>query len=197
MVKRIGGVLVDHLEEAHTATHVIAGDTKTSIRRTPKLMIGLCCSSNIVNLDWLVKSNAAHRALPSEDFLILDDNEAEKQYKFVMKQTLNRISSFAERGTSLLAGWHVFSCKGVVGNKAPPEKEFRLIIEAAGGKWLPSLSASSMKGLDISHLMVITSDPETKKQTSLKAVASALANGAAKLTTSQLFHAFMTQKLDL
>lgn len=197
MVKRIGGVLLENIEDAHTATHVIVGDAKTSIRRTPKLMIGLCCTNNIVGLDWLVKSNAARHALSSEDFLILDDKEAEKQYNFDMQQTLNRITSQIEKGTSLLAGWCVFACKGVAGRKAPPETEFRLIVEAAGGKWLPLLSTANLKGLDISRLILITSDPETKKQTSPKAVASALANGATKLTTSQFFHAFMTQKLEI
>jgi hypothetical protein len=54
-----------------------------------------------------------------------------------------------------------------------------------------------MKDVDVSRLLVITGDPETKKQLSPKPIALVLHDGAVKQTTSWLFHAVMTQHLDL
>ena len=47
MIETIGAELVDSIEEAHTATHVIASDGKTKLRRTPKVSFS-------VTLTWLV-----------------------------------------------------------------------------------------------------------------------------------------------
>lgn len=197
MIKRLGGVLLEDINDAHTATHVISTDGTESIRRTPKLMIGICRTRNIVNKQWLLDSSKQGRSLPCDDFLILNDTEAEAKYDFSMRDTLERISSNIEQGTSLLGGWWIYVCKGVAGNKAPSEEELKLIVEAAGGTWLSSLNPSGMKDVDASRLLMVTGDPETKKQLSPKPVASALRSGAVKQTTSWLFHAIMTQHLDL
>jgi hypothetical protein len=189
--------LLDDIKDAHTATHVISSDGKESIRRTPKLMIGICRTGNIVNKQWLLDSSKQGRFLPCDNFLILNDTEAEAKYDFSMRDTLERISSNIEQDTHLLGGWWIYVCKGVAGNKAPAEDELRLIVEAAGGTWLSSLNASGMKDVDVSRLLVVTGDPESKKQLSPKLVASALSGGAVKRATSWLFHAVMTQHLDL
>jgi len=197
MIKRLGGELLESIEDAHTATHVIASDGKDSIRRTPKLMIGICRTPNIVTKDWLIKSSKAGKALPCAKFLVLHDAEAEKLYDFSMRQTLKNISSNLERGTFLLDGWWIFVCKGVAGNKAPSSEELQRIVEAAGGSWLVLLTPSATKDVNPSRLLLITGDPETKKQLSSKPVASVLHNGASKRTTAWLFHAIMKQQLDL
>jgi hypothetical protein len=197
MIKRLGGVLLEDIKDAHTATHVISTDGTESIRRTPKLMIGICRTRNIVNKLWLLNSSKQGRSLPCDDFLILNDTEAEAKYDFSMRDTLERVSSNIEEGTSLLGGWWIYVCKGVAGKKAPSEAELKLIVEAAGGTWLSSLNSSYMKDVDVSRLLVVTGDPDTKKQLSPKPVASALRDGAVKQTTSWLFHAVMTQHLDL
>jgi hypothetical protein len=197
MIKRLGGVLLDDIKDAHTATHVISSDGKESIRRTPKLMIGICRTGSIVNKQWLLDSSKQGRFLPCDDFLILNDSEAEAKYDFSMRDTLERISSNIDQGTKLLGGWCIYVCKGVAGNKAPSEDELRLIVEAAGGTWLSSLNAAGMKDVDVSRLLVVTGDPETKKQLSPKLVVTALSGGAVKRTTSWLFHAVMAQHLDL
>ena len=71
--------------EAHTATHIIASENNNSIRRTPKLMVGLCNTGNIVSIDWLTESGKAKQALPVENYLILNDKEAEEKYDFEMR----------------------------------------------------------------------------------------------------------------
>jgi hypothetical protein len=197
MVKQLGGTLLDDVMDAPSATHVIAGDKKTSMRRTPKLMIGLCQTSNIVDLEWLIKSAKAKEALPATGFLLVNDTEAESKYEFSMKDTLARGHDMRQKGEKLLGGWWVHVCKGVAGNKAPPEKELKLIVEVAGGFWLPSLTAKTLVDVDLSRLLVITSDPEVKKQVSTKSVADALRSGAKKQTTKWLFDILMKQKLEL
>jgi hypothetical protein len=194
MVKKIDGILLEDVADAHTATHVIASDGKTSIRRTPKLMIALCRTPNIVSLDWLKKSASRQEALPCDEFLVLDDREAEEQYKFSMRETLERIKSNVKNGSYLLDGWHIYVCAGVAGKKAPPEEELRLITEAAGGSWISSPSSITASP---DHVLIVTSDPETKRQVSTKAVTSLLKKGASKRTTSWLFRAMMTQEVDL
>ena len=53
MIETIGAELVDSIEEAHTATHVIASDGKTKLRRTPKVSFS-------VSLAWLIPPSIAH-----------------------------------------------------------------------------------------------------------------------------------------
>lgn len=193
MVTKIGAVLIEKLADAHTATHVIVFDGKVEIRRTAKLMIALCRTANILSLDWLVRSAAQARPLPCKDYLILD-KKVEQQYKFKMRNTLNNLSRRLEHRVYLLDGWSVYVCKGVAGKKAPPVEEFQFIVEAAGASWLKSLPA---RGLDYGKVVIITSDPETKEQASMKSVAHAVKNGATKKKTTWLFHAMMTQEVDL
>ena len=56
MIKALGAEYVENVEDAHTATHVIASDGISRMRRTPKLMIGLSCTSNIVYSNYLDQS---------------------------------------------------------------------------------------------------------------------------------------------
>ena len=96
----------------------------------------------------------------------------------------------------MLSGWHVHVCKGVAGKKAPPEKEMKLIVEQGGGVWAPSLTPKALTGVDLSRMLVITSDPEAKKQTAAKAVESVLKKGARKNTTTWLFGCIMKQRIE-
>lgn len=196
MLKKINGVLLESVESAHTATHVIVTDGTGPIRRTPKLMIAFCRTCNIVTLDWLVQSARVGNALPCAPFFALGDEKAEKQYNFSLEKTIARIQANLKNETYLLSGRAVYVCKGVAGNKAPPENELRLIVEAAGGTWLSSLTSPSKDGKN-STIIIVTSDPEPKKQVSSKDVTAALKGGAAKKTTSWLFRATMTQQLDV
>ena len=202
MVKRLGGSLVGSLKDASSATYVIAASDDSSLRRTPKLMIGLCKTSNIVHLNWLLRSAKERKVLPSKDFLLVDNEAFEKQYNFNMRETLTRSEIMRVSGKSLLGGYSVFVCSGVAGNKAkgnrtPPIDEFRLILEAAGAKMLTTMPSATKKNVDFSKVMVLVSKvaSEAKKQSSTKLVAAAIKKGAISKSTEELFHSIMTQQL--
>jgi hypothetical protein len=204
MVKRIGGILLEKVEDAASATYVIAGSKGTSLRRTPKLMIGLCRTSNIVELEWLLQSAKDRKPLPSKKFLLVSDGVAETQYNFNMRETLMRAGKMRSNGKSLLGAYSIFVCTGVAGNKSkdnrtPPLEEFRLILEAAGATWISSLPNSTKSSSISSKVILLVSkvDREAKKQLSLKKVAEAVKKGAISKTTEEVFHGIMTQKFKL
>lgn len=200
MIKHIGGLLLDkNIEDALDATHVIAGSKGTSMRRTPKLMIGICKTNNIVDLEWLVQSAKQRKVLPSKNFLLVKDEQAEIQYKFKMHASLIRAGKLRCNGKTLLGGYSVYCCTGVAGNKkkgnmTPPPKEFRLIVESAGAAWKASLPKNS----DFSHVIVVVSkvESEAKKQLLAKKVVDALDKGAIAKTTEEIFHGIMQQEFN-
>ena len=199
MIALIGAELLENIEDAHKATHVIAGDDRNTLRRTPKLMIGVCRTSKIVDMNWLVKSAKARQALPCKEFLLLNDKEAEKKYDFVMQEALLRGDELRRNDKFLLTGYWVYVCNGVAGDKAPPEKELQLIVDAAGGKWLSSVSTRVIKDLDASKILVITQEkPAKKKSKSAEArdVDKAINIGAHANPPSWLFQCIIRQSLD-
>jgi hypothetical protein len=208
MVKSIGGIFIDDLAVAHTATHVIASDGKKAVRRTVKLMIAHCRTAHIVSLDWLIASASEGKALECTDFLIMNNDklrkEAEKRYVFSFLKSMNNRTRRLKDGVHLLDGWSVYVCRGVAGNNAPSEEEFRLLVEAAGASWLTDPCASFGERLDDSSattstqrrlLLIVTSDPERTCQVWPDDVDIAVRNGAAKRKTTWLFNAFMAQDI--
>ena len=187
--------LIEKVDDAIDATHAIAGDGKVPLRRTPKLMICVCKTPNILNLDWLTKSSKAKEPLDAKDFLLLDDTSAEKTYDFNMKDTLENGEAVRSQRGGLLGGWSIHFCKGVAGTKAPPEHELRLIVAAAGGMFLKTLSARATKDVDASRVIIITSDPATAAQKSDKDVKRLTSQGARVFTTKWFFHSIITQHL--
>jgi hypothetical protein len=198
MVAAIHGEFLENIEDAHTATHVIAGDDKTTLRRTPKLMIGLCRTSKILHMDWLIKSAKAREPLPCNEFLLLKDKKAERQYDFVMRETMQRGDRLRRNDEFLLSGYWVYVCSGVAGNKAPPERELELIVDAAGGKWLSSVSARVIKDLDASKILIIAPEKPNKKKakcSEAKDVEKAIKLGAQSHPASWLFRCIIRQSL--
>ena len=192
MIEAIGAELVESIEEASTATHVIASDGKTKLRRTPKLMICISKVSKILSIDWLERSSAELKVLDTDDFLLLDDKEAEETYNFSMKETLdNGLVARCERG-GVLGGWSVYICSGVAGNKAPTRKELHLILEAAGAHVLESLSETHCT--DPAKTIVLTSDPCTEAQLREDGIQRVTSLGARKFSTSWLFRTIITQR---
>ena len=191
-IKAIGGDILETTADAMNATHVIASEGDESIRRTPKLMIALCKTSNIVSMKWLEDSAKKRKALPTTQYLVLNDVEAERKYDFNMSNTLQNGDQLRREGHTIFNDCQVFVCKGVAGNKAPPEHELKLIVEAAGGKWIRTLPA--LKKLDVANTIIITSDPPDKGQLSAKNVAKAIASGIRSYTTSWLFNCLLRQE---
>ena len=166
------------------------------MRRTPKLMIGLCKTNNIVDLDWLTQSDKQRKALPSDKFLI-KDKRAETQYNFNLRKSLTRAGKMRCSGKTLLGGYSVFCCNGVAGNKkkgnmTPPMKEFRSILEAAGARVITALPNQN----DCSQIIILVSKlkDEAKKQLATKKVAESLGKGAFAKTTEEIFQSIMTQE---
>ena len=192
-VKAIGGKILESTAQAVEATHVIASDGVASIRRTPKLMIALCKTSNIISIKWLDDSARKRKALSTRDYLVLDDIEAERKYHFNMRRTLQNGDSLRQRGETIFNGRHIFVCKGVAGSRAPPEDELRLIVDAAGGKWIEG--ASNLKSFRAKEALIITSDPPVKGQLTTKDVSNAIREGMRHYSTSWLFNCLLCQQL--
>jgi serine/threonine protein kinase len=193
MIETIGAEFVHSIEEAHTATHVIASDGITKLRRTPKLMICICRVAQILSIEWLEQSSKLQCVLDTDDFLLLNDREAEKRYDFSMKTTLRNGILARKRRGGVLGGWSVYICSGVAGNRAPSLKEIHLIIEAGGGQVLKCLVNTD--AFDPPKTIVLTSDPSTKSQFGERGVAKAVRFGAKVMSTSLLFHTIITQNL--
>ena len=201
MVKKIGGSLLEKLEDTFDATHVIAGCKGNSVRRTPKLMIGLCRTGNIVDLNWLLQSAKEKRALPADEFLLVNDKESESLYGYNMGQSLTRANEMRSDGRTLLGQYSVYVCSGVAGNKSkqnktPPLEEFRLIVEAAGADFIRTLPSKPTKE-NCNNILIIVSklETESKRQLGTKKVAAVLNKGGMSMTTEKLFHGIMTQKM--
>ena len=192
MIAAIGGELIEKVEEAGMATHVIAGDDNSSLRRTPKVMIGICKTSNIVHMNWLLSSARKRKPLPSREFLLLNDVKAETAYGFKMLDTISNGTQMRQEGKSLLNGKAIVVCQGVAGNKAPPLNELKLIVEAAGGQWA---TASALGKLQAAQAIIITSNPATKNQLASKTISQAIKKGVPYRTTSWLFDCIMKQEL--
>jgi len=157
IVTTLGGSVVD-IDDASSATHVIAGDDKTAIRRTPRLMIGICVTANILSMEWLVSSKRSRRFIETRPFLLLHDRVAERNYSFSMKETLLNGQLRRQEG-GVLKDLNIYFCKKLAGNKAPKADELNLIVSCAGGNVISELS---VENVNLKKIIVITSDPMTQ-----------------------------------
>lgn len=210
MVPELGGVVLTDICEAHRCTHLIAGDGTDSLKRTPKLMIALNKTTNIVTLRWLLDSHAAGHLLPSQPYLILQDRKAEKAYGFVMSETLQRVKDHLHNGTSVLGGRRVHVCQSVFAHtRCPPPDELKLIVEAAGGHWVTRPQDLAVRGgaggvggggggLSLAPLIVTQADtpPTRKAPVSDGDVAAALDRGAESKSLQWLLRIMVTQQFD-
>jgi hypothetical protein len=177
MIETIGAEILESIEDAQAATHIIVTDGETKLRRTPKLMICICTSPNIVKLEWLEQSAKEQRILDTTPYLLIDDKEAEKRYSFKMKETIQNGIEVRRKG-GVLGGLYVYICAGVAGNQAPSMKELNLIIKAAGGKVLRSLDTC-----DPAKTIIVTSDPSTFSQRNEPGVKN-VSNSGGKIVSS-------------
>ena len=195
---------MENLEDAAHATHVIAASVDVKLSRTPKLMVALSRTDNIVHFDWLKEASQNRRVISAKDYLLVHNSaaigEAEKKYKFKLSETLDRARKLRAKGKLLFHGLYFFLCPGVAGNtsktnRTPSEDDFRLILEGAGAKVLSVLPDHTDAR---ARIIIVTSKlaGEKKKQIRNKDVAQAVSRGAFVKTTDEVFHAIMTQKLD-
>jgi len=196
MVDELGMWLVDNtIIGASTATHVIAGDNSTSLRaRTPKFMIAISRTSNILHMDWLTNSYAEKRVLDCQKYRLINDTVAEKTYNFSMLNSLEEGEKRRNKG-GLLNGWNIYICEGVAGNKAPKQEELLLIIKAAGGNILKYPDINSLGKEDQAKSIVLTSTPATSEQKKDPKVSRLARFGKGYFTTSWLFDCIINQQL--
>jgi len=183
--------IVDTVVEA---THVIAGSSQHSLRRTSKLMAALCLTPNILKAEWLEESYSSRGLLSCNHYLLLNDSKAESVYSFSMRNTLREGNDRRKAG-GLLCDWSVYVCDEVAGNKAPKSHELKMMIRAAGGKWITYDDIPVPVTDDPTHVIVLTSDPPLQKQLDESKAQIAAENGAGFFTTSWLFDCMMHQKL--
>lgn len=196
MVDELGMWLVDNtIIGASTATHVIAGANSTSLRaRTPKFMIAISRTSNILHMDWLTNSYAEKRVLDCQKYRLINDTAAEKTYNFSMLNSLEEGEKRRNEG-GLLNGWNIYICEGVAGNKAPKQEELLLIIKAAGGNILKYPDINSLGKEDQAKSIVLTSTPATSEQKKDPKVSRLARFGKGYFTTSWLFDCIINQQL--
>jgi hypothetical protein len=160
-VKKLPGAVLLKDKDFHTATHVIASDGTSPVLRTTKLLVGICCTPNIVYLNWLVDSARKGAPLPCRQYLITRDNESEKTYGVRWKDVLERSARNIENETPVLQGWSVFISPSL---KKPSRPEFQMIVEAAGGAWLakhPSNAGSPMSPGQAQVLVIVPDDDKS------------------------------------
>jgi hypothetical protein len=136
------------------------------------------------------QSAAQKQILDPKDFLVLGDKAAETTYNFSMSETLENGKEARLRG-GVLAGYSVYICKNVADNNAPPMKALQLIVDAAGGQVIDSLT----KVEDPAKTIILTSDPSTTAQLAETGVDRIANSGGKILTTSWLFHTMITQSI--
>merc|ERR1712238_304963 len=196
MIESLGGTLLDNVNSAAAATHVIAGDGIATLRRTPKFMICMCRTGKILDVSWLIQSFKAGKRLNCQDFILLDKS-AEKKYEFTMTESIHNGESVRASRGGLLGGYSVHFCKGVAGNSAPPADEMELIVSAAGGFNLRSITSRSTKDIEPSKILIITSNPAPSVQLNLKDVKRLKALGSGVFNIIWLFRCITTQNLQL
>jgi hypothetical protein len=207
MPSKFGGVFVDREDideiKMDEDTVVIASNEKKreGMKRTPKLMAALCCTSNIVDQRWLVESSKKKSPEPFENYIVRDE-KFEDQYNISLSDSITRSRTMRdEEQRRLLSGYSVYIIEGVAGKKkpykTPPLEEFRHMIAAAGGEYCEQASQWTKKEKRSGKCIIITSkDPvEEKQQLAMEYVSHAKEHGAKLMNTATFFDAFVRQSL--
>ena len=132
-------------------------------------MICMCRTRKVLDVSWLTQSFKAGKRLNCHDFILLDKS-AEKKYEFSMTESIHNSENVRASMRGLLGGYNVHFYKGVAGNCAPPANEMELIVSAAGGFNLRSITSRSTKDIEPSKILIITSEPAPPVQLNLKDV---------------------------
>lgn len=186
MIHELDFELVEDLKDAQHATHCVVSDGK--LKRRPKLMIALCRAQNIVTLDWLVESHRAGRALPSENYQVVDV-ASEKKFNFTLARSLNTATNYRKNGKFIFSDFNVALCKKVAnGTSAPPLDAFGHLVVASGAAW----HGEALPSKSIPNLIVLTSDPITPTQ---KKAVSKLPSGTLVKPISWFLGSLMSQEL--
>ena len=114
----------------------------------------------------------------------------------MLKTVKNGALIRSQQGGGILTQYNIYFSKGVAGNKAPPSNELGLIIDAAGGTLLKSLTAKAVRDINPLDIIIVTSNPATTTQKKDINVNKLSRLGAKNVTTSWLFNCFMLQRVN-
>jgi hypothetical protein len=167
VLQRIGATLTG---DVPSATHLICGGNGVKLKRTVKLLIGICSCTYLLDEKWL-------DAQPADQFL-MRDAEAEKKWAFTVPQALERRAAqckdvareagggggggggssggagaagsrrsgggHGQEQCALLHGYRVYITGGKI---LPPKPELEKMVRAAGGtceKKKPAVAAKDL-----------------------------------------------------
>jgi len=122
LVVKLGASIEE--KEIRKATHLVTD----KIRRTLKFMCGISVCAYIVHYHWLTQSNHYGYLLDETPF-ILEDSQAEKQFKFQLKESLRRAKE-----KPLFKSYSFFITPSVENSNV-----LRHVIECAGGEILQQM----------------------------------------------------------
>ncbi|XP_067135158.1 putative leucine-rich repeat-containing protein DDB_G0290503 isoform X2 [Centruroides vittatus] len=140
IVTKLGGEIVD---DPKLCTHLVTD----KFHRTVKMMCCVAKGIPVVVSEWLRRCESDDAFVDHAEYL-LKDSRAEKQYKFNLKETLDK----AQR-TPLLKGWSIHATNKV----KPVPEQMKDIIEFAGGKYVSRMPTR------FSDRLLIVSCPEDLK----------------------------------
>ncbi|KAK6188768.1 hypothetical protein SNE40_004879 [Patella caerulea] len=139
-VKELGGTLANSIQEC---SHLVTD----KIRRTVKFLGGLCLGVQIVSPQWLEQSKTAGMFLDSSKYIV-SDKTTEKQYKFLLHQSLDIASTHP-----MLQGYKIHVTKSV----KPGPDTMKEILECAGAEYIKSLPKKKE-----ANIIVISCDEDSK-----------------------------------
>ncbi|XP_055378487.1 arrestin domain-containing protein F-like [Condylostylus longicornis] len=130
-VRNIGYAIVSNPEEASIII------TNNDISRTSKFLIGLAKGIPIISVDWLKAIQEKNFSYVHYDNYYVKDKKTEKKYNFILRQTLNLVSTASQK---LFNGYNFIITK----NTNPPKSEMEKIIRCAGGTIINQTKASKL-----------------------------------------------------
>ncbi|XP_050402858.1 mediator of DNA damage checkpoint protein 1 [Patella vulgata] len=139
-VKELGGTLADSIQEC---SHLVTD----KIRRTVKFLGGLCLGVQIVSPQWLEQCKTAGMFLDSSKYIV-SDKTTEKQYKFLLHQSLDIASTHP-----MLQGYKIHVTKSV----KPGPDTMKEILECAGAEYIKTLPKKKE-----GNIIVISCDEDKK-----------------------------------
>lgn len=184
--------VLEELGEWSKVTHLVVEEGVVP-KRTPKVMLAMCCASYVVTTAWLRDCLEAGEVLPvisRVDPKVTKHSEARKR---IATESLERSLALREAGKHILSGFSISIFKNIAGKKAPLLEELQCMVEGAGGVWLGEGLPTTTK-VDVKNSIIITSDPCTSSQ---RRELKSSGEGVTPKTTTWLFDTFMTQQLDI
>ncbi|GAM28851.1 hypothetical protein SAMD00019534_120270 [Acytostelium subglobosum LB1] len=177
IVHKLGGEVVDNVEEC---THLISD----KLIRTVKILLAIANGKEMVGIQWLKDCGKAGHFLKEDEYMLSDAN-AEKEWKFELRQSLEHARNIINNNSNLKKPLDGLSFL-VMEHSAPPKDVIQDLIKAGGGH---EVDASAITA--DSDTIIIASEKDRRQ------LKSFLDIGATVHTGELLLLATLRQKIDL